>query len=75
MGAFNNYGLLSFQAGGIRVERFLPKNQHIQRKLLTFVIQKLMLSKNVNNTKCAPKLIFFNEKKMKKIPVIFDIEN
>ena len=24
---------------------------------------KLMLSKNVNNKKCAPKFIFFNEKK------------
>ena len=26
------------------------------------VIQKLMLSKNVNNKKCAPKIVFFNEK-------------
>ena len=25
--------------------------------------------------KCAPKLIFFNEKKMRKIWIIFDIEN
>ena len=25
-----------------------------------------MLSKNVNNKKCAPKLIFFNEKKIEK---------
>ena len=32
-----------------------------------------MLSKNVNNKKCAPKLIFFNEKKMS--PMIFDVEN
>ena len=30
------------------------------------VIEKLMLSKNVNNKKCAPKLIFFNEKKIEK---------
>ena len=30
------------------------------------VIQKLMLSKNVNNEKCAPKLIFINEKKIEK---------
>ena len=30
------------------------------------VIKKLMLSKNVNNKKCAPKLIFFNEKKIEK---------
>ena len=35
----------------------------------------MMLSKNVNNKKCAPKLVFFNEKKMRKVPMIFDIEN
>ena len=35
----------------------------------------MMLSKNVNNKKCAPKLIFFNEKKLTKIWMIFDIEN
>ena len=27
---------------------------------------KLMLSKNVNNKKCAPELVFLNEKKMEK---------
>ena len=32
----------------------------------------MMLSKNVNNKKGAPKLIFFNEKKLRKIPMIFD---
>ena len=26
----------------------------------------MMLSKNVNNKKCAPKLILFNEKKIEK---------
>ena len=26
----------------------------------------LKLSKNVNNKKCAPKLVFFNEKKIEK---------
>ena len=25
--------------------------------------------------KCAPKLVFFNEKKLRKIPMIFDIKN
>ena len=71
------YGQWSFQTGGTKLERFLPKNQHTQRKLLNFenwvsgevskighhfrVIEKLMLSKNVNNKKCAPKLIFINE--------------
>ena len=87
------YGLWSFQTGGTKLERFLPKNQHTQRKLLNFEnwvngeVSKirrhfrnkscsiLMLSKNVNNKKCAPKLIFFNEKKLRKIRMIFDIEN
>ena len=30
------YGLLSIQAGGTKLERFLHKNQHTQRKLLNF---------------------------------------
>ena len=30
------YGLWSFQAGGTKLERFLRKNQHTQRKLLNF---------------------------------------
>jgi hypothetical protein len=34
-----------------------------------------MLSKNVNNKKFAPKLVFFNEKKLRNIPIIFDIES
>ena len=33
-----------------------------------------MLSKKVNNKKCASKLIFFIEKKLRKIPMIFDIK-
>ena len=63
-------GVWSFQTGGTK---FLPKNQHTQRKLWRIrlmkrhqkldvilenkVIEKLMLSKNVNNKKCAPQLI------------------
>ena len=35
-GAVWQYGLWSFQAGGTKLERFLPKNQHTQRKLLNF---------------------------------------
>ena len=31
-----------------------------------------MLSKNVNNKKCAPKFLFFKEKKFRKIWMIFD---
>ena len=30
------YGLWSFQTGGTKLERFLPKNQHTQSKLLNF---------------------------------------
>ena len=30
------YGLWSFQTGGTKLERFLPKNKHAQRKLLNF---------------------------------------
>ena len=31
------------------------------------------LSNNINNKKCAPKLILFNEKKLRKIPMVFEI--
>ena len=30
------YGLWSFQTGGTKLERVLPKNQHTQRKILNF---------------------------------------
>jgi hypothetical protein len=39
------------------------------------VIQKLMLSKNVNSKKCAPKLMFFNEEKIEKDSNDFEVEN
>ena len=83
----------SFQGRDTKLERFLAKNQHTQRKLLNFEnwssgelskigtilenkgIKRLMLSKNVNNQKFALKLIFFNKKKLRKIPMIFDIKN
>ena len=32
-----------------------------------------MLSKNANNKKCAPKFVFFNEKKIRKFQMIFDL--
>ena len=34
-----------------------------------------MLSKNVSNKNSVPKLVFFNEKKIRKIWLIFDVEN
>jgi hypothetical protein len=73
--------LWSFQARGTKLERFLDKNQHTQRKLLNFEFwingelskighhfsnKKMILSKNINNKKCAPKLVFFNGKKIEK---------
>ena len=30
------YGLWSFQTGGTKLEKILPKNQHTQRKFLNF---------------------------------------
>jgi len=36
LGTLWQYGLWSFQTGGTKLERFLPKNQHTQRKLLNF---------------------------------------
>ena len=39
------------------------------------VVQKLKLSINHFYKKCAHKQIFFNEKKFRKIRMIFDIEN
>ena len=68
-------------------QRVLHKNQHTQRKLfnLQFWINGELSKighhfsdekiKNVNNKKCAPKLVFFNEKTLRMIPMIFDIEN
>ena len=64
--------------GDKKLERFLPKNQHIQRKLLNFefwingklsklVIKKLILAKIGNNKTCAPKLLFFNDEKLRKL--------
>ena len=42
--------------------------------MINKILEKLILSKNDNNKKCAPKMIFFNEKKLRKIWMIFDIE-
>ena len=39
------------------------------------VLYKLKLSKNINNKKCAPQMIFCNEKEFRKIRILFDIEN
>ena len=49
-----------------------PKiRSHFRNKVVKF----LKLSKNAFYKKCGPKLIFFNEKKMRKTWMIFEIEN
>ena len=52
-----------------------PDCQKLGTSLENKVVQKLKFLKNVNNKKPAPKLIFFNEKKIRKICIIFDCEN
>ena len=48
-------------------------------KILTIlpfeVALELKLPKDHFNKKCAPKILFLNEKKFRKIRMIFDIEN
>ena len=73
--------VVEFSSRGTKLERFLAKKQHTQRKLLNWcsgklskighhfsnkATEKLMLSKNVNNKKCSPKLVFLNEKKRER---------
>ena len=59
------YGLWSFQTGGAKLEIFLPKNQHTQRKLLNFEnwvngkvskSAKIWLSKSIFYVKNDPDL-------------------
>ena len=35
----------------------------------------IMILKNVNNKNCTPKFVFFKGKKIRKIQMIFDIQN
>ena len=89
----NHSNILTVGSTGCRVfktklERFLPKNPHTQKKLLNFEnwvnwevskighhLRRYSDLKNVHSKKCAPKLIFFYETKLRKIRIIFDIEN
>jgi hypothetical protein len=43
--------------------------------LLLQAVLKLKLQKNHFSKKCAPRILFLNEKKIRKIRMIFDIEN
>ena len=50
------YGLWSFQTGGTKLERFLPKNQHTQRKLLNF---ENWVNGEVSKSAKSPNLLTF----------------
>ena len=50
------YGLWSFQTGGTKLERFLPKNQHTQRKLLNF---ENWVNGKVSKSAKSPNLLTF----------------
>ena len=81
--------LWSYQKGATKLEKLLTKNQqHTQRKLLNFEnwvnwevskighhFRKQSDLKIDVIKKCAPKLIFFSEKKLRKIWILFVKEN
>ena len=50
------YGLWSFQTEATQLERFLPKNQHAQRKLLNF---ENWVSGEVSKSAKSPNLLTF----------------
>ena len=77
--------VVEFSNGGYKTRIFFPKNQHTQRKLLNF---ENWVNGEVSKTGhhfrkfsdlkidvLCTKLIFFNEKKLRKILIIFDLEN
>ena len=71
--------IVEFSSGGYKIRRIwrinVPKGDYwILRIGLMANCQKVGIIL-VTNKKCAPKLVFFNEKKMRKILMIFDIEN
>ena len=72
------YRLASFQAEGTKLGRFLAKNQtthRIHRIFENWSSGELSKIGHRFSNKCAPKLVFFNETKLRKFTMIFDIEN
>jgi hypothetical protein len=66
------YGLWSFQTGGTKLERFLPKNQHAQRKLLNF--------ENWSKSAKSPNLLTFKvnflyQKLSESFSIFFSLKN
>ena len=71
------YGLWSFQTGGTNLERFLPKNQHIQRKLLNF---ENWVNGEVSKSAKSPNLLTFKvnflcQKISESFSIFFSLKN
>ena len=71
------YGLWSFQTGGTKLERFLPKNQHTQRKCLNFEnwtngeVSKSAKSPNLPTVKVN----FLYQKLSESFSILFSLKN
>ena len=71
------YGLWSFQTGGTKLERFLPKNQHTQRKLLNF---ENWVNGKVSKSAKSPNLLTFKvnflyQKLSESFSIFFSLKN
>ena len=71
------YGSWSFQTGGTKLERFLPKNQHSQRKLLNF---ENWFNGEVSKSAKSPNLLTFKvnflyQKLSESFSIFFSLKN
>ena len=71
------YGLWSFQTGYTKLERFLPKNQHIQRKFLNF---EIWTNGEVSKSAKSPnlptfKVNFLYQKLSESFSIFFSVKN
>ena len=69
--------VVEFSNGGNKLERFLPKNQHTQRKLLTF---ENWFSGEVSKSAKSPNLLTFKvnflcQKLSKSFSIFFSLKN
>ena len=71
------YGLWSFLMGDTKLERFLPKNQHTQRKLLNF---ENWVNGEVSKSAKSPNLLTFKvnflyQKLSESFSIFFSLKN
>ena len=74
---FWQYGLWSLQTGGTKLERFLPKNQHTQRKFLNF---ENWVNGEVSKSAKSPNLLTFKinflcQKLSESFSIFFSLKN